>query len=74
MAGHGLRRSIPDVYERLEALENGGGGGGDAPTGADVVLTGYTAEDAGEVSATDTANAAIAKLEARIAALETAAG
>lgn len=27
MAGHGLPRSIPDVYERLDALEEGGGSG-----------------------------------------------
>lgn len=70
MAGHGLPRSIPGVYERLEALETSGGG--EAPTGADVILTGYSAGAAGNVAATDTANAAIAKLEARIAALETA--
>jgi hypothetical protein len=25
MAGHGLPRSIPDIYERLDALETGGG-------------------------------------------------
>jgi len=27
MAGHGLPRSIPDVYRRLQALEANGGGG-----------------------------------------------
>jgi len=26
MAGHGLPRSIPDVYRRLQALEANGGG------------------------------------------------
>lgn len=43
---------------------------GDGSTGADVVLTGYTAQSAGAVSAAQTVNVAIAKLEARIAALE----
>ncbi|ACH62773.1 hypothetical protein SEA_CACTOJAQUE_97 [Mycobacterium phage Cactojaque] len=38
--------------------------------GGDVALTGYAAGTAEPVSATDTVNAAIAKLEARIAALE----
>lgn len=110
MAGHGLPRSIPDVYERLEALEDGGGAGSEvaweditgvpatltaaaaagtpsiraigttattaaagnhAHTGAQIALTGYTAGSAGNVAAADTVNAAIAKLEARIAALET---
>lgn len=41
-----------------------------ADTGADVVLTGYTAVAAANVAATDTVNAALAKLEARIVALE----
>lgn len=40
-------------------------------TGAQVTLTGYTAGTAGSVAAGDSANAAIAKLEARIVALET---
>lgn len=50
--------------------------GGDAstPTGADVHLTGYTSGSAGNVAAGDSVNGAIAKLEARIAALETPAG
>lgn len=39
-------------------------------TGTQVTLTGYTAGTAGAVAAADTVNAAIAKLEARIAALE----
>ncbi|MGU3399233.1 hypothetical protein ACLBWS_05740 [Brucellaceae bacterium D45D] len=39
-------------------------------TGAQLVLTGYAAGTAGAVAAADTVNAAIAKLEARIAALE----
>ncbi|UEM46153.1 hypothetical protein SEA_PINKCREEK_93 [Mycobacterium phage Pinkcreek] len=38
--------------------------------GGDVALTGYAAGTAEPVAATDTVNAAIAKLEARIAALE----
>jgi len=45
---------------------------GVADTGATVVLTGYAAHAVGNVAATDTANVAIAKLEARIAALEAA--
>lgn len=40
-------------------------------TGADVKLTGYTAQSAGNVLATHSVNVAIAKLEARIVALET---
>lgn len=39
--------------------------------GSAVVLTGYTSGSAGNVSAADTVNQALAKLEARIAALET---
>lgn len=38
--------------------------------GSAVTLTGYTSGSAGNVSATDTVNQALAKLEARIAALE----
>jgi hypothetical protein len=38
--------------------------------GTEVVLTGYTTGSAGDLSATDTLNEALAKLEARIAALE----
>jgi hypothetical protein len=41
-------------------------------TGAQVLMTGYTAQSAGNVAATDTVNHAVAKLEARIAALEAA--
>jgi len=41
-------------------------------SGAQMKLTGYTSGSAGNVSATDSVNAAIAKLEARIAALESA--
>lgn len=44
--------------------------GNHAHTGAQVPLTGYAAGTAGPVAAADTVNAAIAKLEARIAALE----
>ena len=44
-----------------------------APTGASVTLTGYESGSSGDVAATDSVNAAIAKLEARIAALEAAA-
>jgi len=40
------------------------------PVGSDVLLTGYTAGTAGDVAATDTLAEAIAKLEARIVALE----
>jgi hypothetical protein len=40
-------------------------------TGAGIVLTGYAPVAAAAVSATDTVNAAIAKLEARIIDLET---
>jgi len=47
-----------------------GSGGGSAPTGADVELTGYTIGSAGAVAATDSVNEAIGKLEARIAAIE----
>lgn len=43
-----------------------------SPAGSEVSLTGYTAVAADDVEATDTINAAIAKLEARIAALESA--
>lgn len=39
-------------------------------TGSQVTLTGYTSGSAGNVAASDTVNAAIAKLEARLAALE----
>jgi|SRR5690606_4823664 hypothetical protein len=38
--------------------------------GADLALTGYTAGTAGDLAASDTINAAFAKLEARIAELE----
>lgn len=41
-------------------------------TGVTVKLTGYAPHAAGAVSATDTVNDAIAKLEARVVALETA--
>lgn len=41
-----------------------------AATGAEVVLTGFTTGEADDVAATDTVNEAIAKLQARIAALE----
>lgn len=41
-------------------------------TGASVLMTGYTAHAVGSVAAGDTANVAVAKLEARIAALEAA--
>jgi len=40
--------------------------------GSDVLLTGYSAQTAGALSATDTVNKALAKLEARIAELESA--
>lgn len=43
-----------------------------SPSGSEVKLTGYTAVAAGNVAASDTVIAAIAKLEARIAALEAA--
>ena len=43
-------------------------------TGAQVALTGYAPVAAGPVAAVDTTNQAIAKLEARIVALETAGG
>lgn len=39
-------------------------------TGADIVLTGYEAVTGDDLAATDTVNAALAKLEARVAALE----
>lgn len=42
-----------------------------APSGAEVKLTGYTTGSAGNIAATDTINQALAKLEARIADLET---
>lgn len=41
-------------------------------TGATVLLTGYSAHAVGNVAAADSANVAIAKLEARIVALEAA--
>lgn len=41
-------------------------------TGAEVLLTGYTPHAVGAVIATDSVNIAIAKLEARVAALEAA--
>lgn len=44
----------------------------DAQDGSDVILTGYASHAVGDVSATDSVNVAIAKLEARVAALETA--
>lgn len=40
-------------------------------TGATVKLTGFTTGTAGSVAATDTVNQALAKLQARIVALET---
>lgn len=40
------------------------------PTGDDVLLTGYVDATAGDVAPTDTLNEALAKLEARIVALE----
>ena len=39
-----------------------------AQTGASVVLTGYTTHAAGAISATDTVDVALAKIEARLAA------
>lgn len=44
----------------------------ETPTGADVDLTGFTAGTAGPVAATDSINEAVAKLQARIVALESA--
>ncbi len=41
-----------------------------SPSGSEVKLTGYATGTAGNVSATDTINQAIAKLEARITELE----
>jgi hypothetical protein len=43
-----------------------------SPDAANIKLTGYTSGSADNVSAADSVNAAIAKLEARIAALESA--
>ena len=65
------------VTERIAFFDEDGNvvdvtGGGSA-TGASVVLTGYESGSSGDVAATDSVNAAIAKLEARIAALEAAA-
>ena len=45
---------------------------GDGSTGADVVLTGYEAVDDDDIEATDTVNEALAKLAARVQALEDA--
>ena len=45
---------------------------GTAPTGAAVLLTGFTATTADSVAPADTVNQAIAKLEARILELENA--
>lgn len=42
---------------------------GSAPTGADILLTGLTAGTATPVAATDSVNAAIAKLQAQIDAI-----
>lgn len=39
-------------------------------TGQNILLTGFSAGSAGNVEATDTVNQALAKLEARLAALE----
>ena len=44
----------------------------EVPTGADVLLTGFSAGSAAALAATDTTNEAFAKLEARIVALESA--
>lgn len=41
-----------------------------APSGAEVKLTGYTTGTAGSIADTDTINQALAKLEARVDALE----
>lgn len=43
-----------------------------APTGANILLTGYTAGAAGSLAAADSVNVAFRKLEARIVALESA--
>lgn len=45
--------------------------GSGKPTGADVAITGYTIGTASALSATDTINQALGKLEARVVALET---
>lgn len=45
---------------------------GDVPTGAEVKLTGFVPGAAGAVAAADSVNQAIAKLQARIVALESA--
>lgn len=63
-----LGENFKKIDEGVGKLQEGAGGGGQS--GADVLLTGYTPEVAGAVAATDSVNAAIAKLEARIAALE----
>lgn len=46
-------------------------GSGASITGANVAITGYTIGTAGALSATDTINQALGKLEARVVALET---
>ena len=66
-----LNRGDQTVYDMRFVDEDDLEVSGDGSTGADVVLTGYADVAADDVEATDTVNAAIAKLEARIAALET---
>lgn len=59
--GPTLHESLKANFEKIDA----------GPTGSQVSLTGYVAGTAAAVAAADTVNAAIAKLEARIIALET---
>lgn len=69
---HGNRLGLGEEGELLVDGQKVATEGGETtePTGADIVLTGYAAGTAGAVAATDSVNAAIAKLEARLAALE----
>lgn len=72
--GRAPRRNM--TYERISLFDVNGDPISLTPaapqTGATVPLTGYAAHAVGNVAAGDSANVAIAKLEARIAALEAA--
>jgi hypothetical protein len=64
--------SLPNRFTGRMALVDATTGLAWTPGASEIKLTGYAAVTAGNVAASDTVNAAIAKLEARIAALEAA--
>ncbi len=63
--------SLPNRFSGRMALVDSTGAAW-TPSAAEVKLTGFVTGTAGAVSATDTINQAIAKLQARIVALESA--